>query len=106
MTISKPSADRLMKGQLIELLHFMKLNRLVEERRSAETLAVARHPVQLGLHEVPDLVDVDPTVGGRERTVLEGRDGADVHVAHAVLDAEERVVEGREPLEVGVRHCS
>ena len=32
MTISKPPADRLMKGQLIELLHFMKLNRLVEER--------------------------------------------------------------------------
>ena len=32
MAISKPSADRLMKGQLIELLHFMKLNRLVEER--------------------------------------------------------------------------
>src|SRR5262249_51335234 len=81
-------------------------HRLAERRGRLETLAVAREAVQARLHQGPYVLDVDSALRRREGATLEHRDGADVHVAVAVLDLEEAVVERREPFEVGVRHAT
>ena len=81
-------------------------HRLAERRGRLEALAVAREAVETRLHQAPDVLDVDSTLRRRERSALEDRGGADMHVAVAVLDLEEAVVERREPFEVGVRHAT
>src|SRR5262245_3314358 len=80
-------------------------HRLAERRGRLEALAVAREAVEARLHQCPHARDVDSALRLRQRTALEQRDGTDVHVAVAVLDLEEAVVERREPFEVGVRHA-
>ena len=60
--------------------------------------------MQVHLHHPADALDVDAAVRGQARAALEDSDGADVHVAHAVLDREEAVVQRGEALEVGIGH--
>src|SRR4029453_18054238 len=79
-------------------------HRLSESWRGLEALAVARESMQPRLHESPHALDVDAAVRSRQLTALEHRDGADVHVAVAVFDLEEAVVERRESLEMRIRH--
>ena len=81
-------------------------HRLAERRGRLEALAVAWEAVEARLYQGPYALDVDASLRHRERTALEHRNGADVHVAVAVLDLEEAVVERREPFEVGVRHAT
>ena len=79
-------------------------HRLPEGRRGLEALAVAREAMEPRLHQGPHALDVDAAVRRHQRTALEHRHGADVHVAVAVFDLEEAVVERREPLEMRIRH--
>src|SRR5262249_24862847 len=80
-------------------------HRLAERGGRLEALAVAREAMEARLHQAPHALDLDSALRRYERTALEHRGGGDVHVADAVLDLEEAVVECREPFEVGVRHA-
>jgi len=78
-------------------------HRLAERRGRLEALAVAWEAVEARLYQGPYALDVDASLRHRERTALEHRDGADVHVAVAVLDLQEAVVQRREPFEAEAR---
>ncbi len=79
---------------------------VLEQRDPLEPLAIARDAMQPRLDAGPDAVHVDTAVHRPQRPRLEDRDGADVHVRRAILQFEKAVVEGGQPLVMGVGHTS
>ena len=74
-------------------------HRMPLERNVRDPLPVARDPVQARRDVAADSLDVDAAVGGGERTRVEDRDPAEVHVRVLVL--EDQVDERFDLVELG-----
>ena len=67
-------------------------DRIVLDRDPGEPLTVTGDLMQARRDTGPDALDVDPSVGGRERARLEDRRAPEMHVGLRALEEEERAV--------------